>query len=488
MPRASKLTPMLRHYVQVKSEHPDAILFYRMGDFYEMFFEDAVTAAPVLEIALTARQKGTESEAPMCGVPHHALESYLGKMIRAGYKVAICDQVEDPAEAKGLVRREVTRVVTPGTLSEPELLEGKEDNLLCAVSWRNGAGAGAFLDVSTGKLVIHRWRSAEEAVEDLAVLQPSELVFGEKELPADLGTWAELQKVCRSPVADRDLMTPRVATRLLESQFEVASLRGYGLADDEPATLATATALRYARDTQKSGLDHVRDLRIHEERSSMVLDETTLHNLEVVQSQRGGRRGSLLGVVDRTRTGMGGRELRSWLLQPSLDRREILRRHDAVEELHDRGDRRDTVAAGLERISDLERLLSRAVLGAMTPRELGALRDSLIEAGRLVPALADSRAEVVAGIAALDPLADVAELLSSSLETELPAQVKQGGVIAAGIDDDLDRCRSLLRDSKQHILSLEAGERKRTGISSLKIGYNRVFGYYLEVTKANQSR
>ena len=214
---------MLRHYLQVKAEHPDAILLYRMGDFFEMFYEDAAKAAPILEIALTARQRGTENEAPMCGVPHQALESYLGKLVRAGLKVAICDQVEDAGQAKGLVRREVTRVVTPGTLSEPELLEGKEDNLLCALSWpgaagSNGVGAGAFLDVSTGKLLVHRWRSAEDAVADLAVLRPRELVFAEEELPPEVSAWADRERVCRSLLDADDRLgsrgvpaTPRAA-------------------------------------------------------------------------------------------------------------------------------------------------------------------------------------------------------------------------------------------------------------------------------------
>ncbi|MEE2776489.1 MAG: DNA mismatch repair protein MutS [Acidobacteriota bacterium] len=489
MQRAAKLTPMLRHYLEVKSEHPDAILFYRMGDFYEMFFEDAERAAPILEIALTARQKGSPSEAPMCGVPHHALDTYLGKMVRAGIKVAICDQVEDPAEAKGLVRREVTRVVTPGTVSEPALLEGKEDNLLCALSWSKDAGAGAFLDVSTGKLVIHRWHSAEEAVESLSVLRPSELIFGAGELPGDVTGWLERQDVCRSPIPAEDAMTAGAATRLLEEQFETATLRGFGMRADEPAALATATALRYARETQKSELTHVDDLELHEERAFMALDETTLFNLEVVRSQReGARRGTLLGVVDRTCTAMGGRRLRSWFLEPLLDRAAIRRRHDAVEELLDETLLRQRLREDLGRVADMERLLTRAVLGTASPREVGALRDSLAVVAEALPHLKEARTEALGQMAGCDVVEDLRTALESRLAPELPTSLAQGGVVAEGVNADLDRCRSLVGDTKQHILELEAQERERSGISSLKVGYNRVFGYYLEVTKANQHR
>jgi DNA mismatch repair protein MutS len=489
MARGEQLTPMLRHYLEVKAQHPDAILFYRMGDFYEMFFDDAVEAAPVLEIALTARQKGSPSEAPMCGVPHHALDNYLGKLIRAGFKVAICDQMEDPAAAKGLVRREVTRVVTPGTLSDPDLLEGKEENLLCAVSWQNGEGAGAFLDVSTGRLLVHRWPSTTEAIEALALRQPRELVFDEGELPSEIESWLEMAGVCRSPASTADRLTAERARGVLSSQFRGTSLRGFGLRQNEPATLATAAALRYAHDTQKSDLTHIRELKVHEQRDYMVVDDTTLQNLEVLRGTRDGRqRGTLLSLLDCTRTAMGARLLRSWLQMPLLARPEILARHDAVEELVDGPALRERVRAGLEKVSDLERLLSRAVLGRLTPREAAALRDSLAEIATLWEAIAACRSDLLAAMATVERCAELGDLLCARLAPEPPAQLRSGGVVAEGVNGDLDHARSLVRDSKQHILALETEERERSGISSLKVGFNKVFGYYLEVTKANQAR
>jgi DNA mismatch repair protein MutS len=486
---APQLTPMLRHYLQVKAEHPDALLLYRMGDFYELFYDDAAKAAPILEIALTARQRGTENEAPMCGVPHHALESYLGKLVRAGLKVAICDQVEDPAQAKGLVRREVTRVVTPGTVAEPGLLEGKEDNLLCALAWSNGSGAGAFLDVSTGKLLVHRWGGTTDALADLAVLRPRELVFTEGEVPADVSSWADAERVCSTALPIDDRMGAEAARRLLERQFQAATVKGFGLAPDEPAALATAIALDYARRTQKSELLHVRDLVVLEERDFLMLDDTTLRNLEVVRSLRGeGRRDTLLDRLDETRTAMGGRCLRMWLVRPSVDRDEILTRHDAVEELHDDPARREAVRALLGGVADLERLLSRAVLGSLTPRDAGALRDSLRQGGLVRARLGGCRSRLLAGVVRVDTAPDLLAVLDQRLAAEPPGALRVGGAIAAGVNADLDHCRSLVRDRKRHVLGLETRERERTGIPSLKIGYNKVFGYYLEITNPHRAR
>ncbi|HVR30065.1 MAG TPA: DNA mismatch repair protein MutS [Thermoanaerobaculia bacterium] len=486
---ARQLTPMLRHYLQVKAEHPGALVLYRMGDFYEMFFEDAVKAAPILEIALTARQRGTESEAPMCGVPHHALESYLGKLVRAGMKVAICDQMEDPAQAKGLVRREVTRVVTPGTLAEPDLLEGKEDNLLCSVAWANGVGAGAFLDISTGKLLVHRWGSPEDALSDLTVLRPRELVFTEDDLPADLHAWAERDGVCRTPLSAEDRMAPEVARRLLEHQFQTASVKGFGVDAGEPAALATAIAIDYARRTQRSELAHVRDLQLVEERDFLMLDDTTLQNLEVVRGLRGGgRSGTLLQRLDQTRTAMGGRRLRSWLVRPAVDRDEILARHDAVEELVESAVRREALRDALAGVADLERLLSRAVLGSLQPREAGALRGSLRHAALARERLDGCRAGMLASIGRIDPAGDLLATLAQRLASEPPGALRAGATIAPGVNAELDRCRSLVRDRKRHVLALESRERERTGIASLKVGYNKVFGYYLEVTNPHRAR
>ena len=532
-PKAASLTPMLRHYLEVKAGYLDAVLMYRMGDFFELFFEDAVRAAPILEVQLTARQKGTESEAPMCGVPHHALEAYVGKLLAAGLKVAVCDQVEDPAEAKGLVKREVTRVITPGTVSEPGLLEGKEDNFLAAVVWdgvgggsgEGGHGGGAFLDVSTGRFFVRRWRGAAEAVEDLELLRPPE-VLHEEGLPGELAAWIGTRVRCATPLAGDRLLDRSRAADLLERHFGTATVRGFGLEPGEPAVRAAAAALAYGKETQQSELAHVSALSVRTGGDHAVLDSTTLANLEVFRSLREGRKsGTLLAVLDRTVTAPGGRTLRDWLRRPLRRAAAAARRHRAVRELLAAAARRERLRESLAGVGDFERLLARAVLGTLTPREAAALRDGLAALPSVFAELtppdgvvvggtgsadpdageseltppgaaaaagsgtgegADHEPELLTAIAATDPLDELRRLLETTLEPEPAIALKDGGVIAAGIDPELDRHRSLARDSKRHILALEAEERKQTGIGSLKIRYNRVFGYYVEVTKANQ--
>ncbi len=494
----TSLTPMMRQYLEVKAQVGDALLMYRMGDFYEMFFEDARRAAPILEVQLTARHKGSENEAPMCGVPYHALEAYLGKLLAAGLKVAICDQVEDPAQAKGLVRREVTRIVTPGTVSDPGLLEGKEENLLAGLVWEREAGAGAFLDISTGSFFVRRWRSAEEAVEDLALLRPREVLFDAADgFPSAILDWAERDCPCRTPLAGDRLFDPQRAGDLLLRQFGAGTLRGFGLEEGEPAVRAAAAALAYAQETQKSGLSHVRGVAVREARDRLILDVSTLANLEVFASQRaafagpGRRRSTLLAVLDRTVTPPGGRTLREWLRRPLVDPEEIAERHRAVGALAADNPRRERLRERLARTGDPERLVARAVLGTLTPREAAALRDALGEVPDLLAELAaldPAETPLLARLAETDPLPELHAELVRMLEPSPAPNLQEGGVIAAGVDEGLDHYRSLTRDSKRHILALEVRERERTGISSLKIRYNKVFGYYLEVTRANQER
>jgi DNA mismatch repair protein MutS len=484
---------MLRHYLEMKAQHPDALLFYRMGDFYELFFEDAQRAAPLLEVALTARGRGTDNETPMCGVPYHALESYLGKVLRAGLKAAVCDQMEDPATAKGLVRREVTRVITPGTLSEPGLLDGKEENLLASVRFRSdGSGAVAFLDVSTGAFFVRRCRDPQEALEDLELLRPRELLTplvggGDGELPPALLRWAERSGVCRSVLDEELAPAGRRAAELVQRQLGVATLKGLGLDDGEPAVEAAAAALLYARDTQRSDLAHVRALALRDVADALLLDATTLANLEVLRSLReGGRRGTLLAVLDRTVTPAGGRLIKDWLRRPLRDATAIRARHEAVGELLADVARRERLREALASLGDPQRWAGRAVLGTLQPREAAALRDGLARVPAALAELATAAAPLLRELGAVDPLADLHGELVRCLVASPPATWKDGGVIADGLDAELDAARSLARDSKRHILALEARERQRTGIGSLKIRYNRVFGYYLEVTRANQ--
>ncbi|MDH3403597.1 MAG: DNA mismatch repair protein MutS [Acidobacteriota bacterium] len=482
---SGQLTPMLRHYLATRAEHPDAVLLYRMGDFYEVFFDDAVRVAPILEVTLTARNKGTDNEVAMCGVPYHALEVYLAKLVRAGVKAAICDQVEDPKEAKGLVRREVTRVVTPGTLSDPDLLEGKRANYLGSVIWNGDAGAGAFLEVSTGHFQVRRWPSSEQAVEDLRLLQPSEVLFEGEGLPAAVQRWIDAAP-CRTPLDGDRWFDPQRASEELRGQLGVDSLRGFDLEDGEPAVLAAAAALAYARATQHSDLAHIRQLAVAAPRDGMLLDATTLANLEIFRTLRDGARGGTLrSVVDQTKTAAGGRLLVEWLRQPLADPLGIEARHAAVAELAAGERGRGRIRAALARVGDLERLLTRAVLGTMTPREAAVLRDTLLAAPELSGELREMQSSLLRSIAAADPLTALAAELERVLVKEPPARVKDGGAIREGVDAELDRHRSLARDSKRHVLAVQERERRRTGIGSLKVRYNKVFGYYIEVTRAH---
>ena len=487
------MTPMLRHYLELKSQYPDAILFYRMGDFYELFFDDALQVAPLLDLTLTARQKGTPNEAPMCGVPHHAVGGYIGRLIRLGLKVAVCDQVEDPAQAKGLVRREVTRVVTPGTISELALLDSKEENLLGGLVWDSGSGnpagggAGAFLEVSTGAFFLRRWRDPAEAVAELEVLRPRELLCDTAALPEALVAWVERDVVCRTGL-DGYLDSAAKSAARLARQFGVATLRGFGLDEGEPGVRAAAAVLAYAQSTQRSQLAHVTEIRLRGASDRLVLDATTLANLEVLRTQREAERGtSLLSILDRTVTAPGGRLLRDWLRRPLRESAEIAERHDGVGVLAADADLLARLRGDLARIADLERLATRAVVGSLSPREAAALRDTLAAVPPLFTGLAGLASRLIAAAAATDPVGDLADFLRAGLEAEPASHLDDGRVIASGVDAELDQYRSLASDAKRHILELEERERKRTGISSLKVRYNRVFGYSIEITRANQA-
>ncbi len=501
LPPPEQLTPMFRQWLDAKRSHPDALLFFRMGDFYELFYEDAERAAPVLEIALTARGKGTATEAPMCGVPHHAVDAYLARLVERGFRVAICEQVEDPRKVKGMVRREVVRVVSPGTYTAAEPADpGASQNLaavvrVSVVAAGDEAGWGvALCDLGTGGLLLARAARDAELLDLFARYDVREVVCREPD-------GAALTALVAAFPGARPLVTPRrdelvaagsARERLCEA-LGVASLGGFGCPDDHPALPAALAALRYLADTQRVRPAHLDRLRVLDPRRTLVLDEATRRNLELVGNLRdGSRRHTLLEVLDRTRTPLGARLLRAWLQEPLAERAPLAERLGLVDDFFQRADRRRAARDALSRVRDLERLLARAVLGSATPADLLAVRRSLEAVPEVRAALGgpDALPGAAAGRlrAALDPLDDLVAEIAARLAEEPAGAVGEGRVLRAGCDAELDEARDLARGGRTSIAEIEARERERTGIATLKVRYNRVFGYYIEVSKANVAR
>jgi DNA mismatch repair protein MutS len=484
----SSLTPMFQQYHRIKAEHRDAILLFRMGDFYEMFFEDALRASEALQITLTARAGGSDVEVPMCGVPVAAADGYIARLVAAGFRVAICDQVEDPRAAKGLVRREVVRVVTAGTVTDPDQLDSRENHYLASL-WCDPDGLGAaYLDLSTGDFRLaeipgeRRW---EALADQLASFAPREVLVPEG---SDWAGSLPRAALDGAPVQEHAAWTFELGTarRALEEQMRAVSLEGFGVADLPRAIRAGGALIHYLRDTQKADLAHVNRMSLYRESEHLLLDAATVRNLEVVRSADGGRAASLLGVLDRSRTPMGGRLLQSWALRPSRRLEVIEARHAAVAELVAAGEARERLVADLSGVRDLERLLCRCTLGTATPRDLGALRDSL---GRL-PAVGERLRAFTAPLlgdlaAGFDDLRDLGAALAAALVDRPPLASREGGIIRAGHHPGVDELRSTGSDARQILARLEARERERTGIGSLKVRHNRVFGYYIEVSNPN---
>jgi DNA mismatch repair protein MutS len=484
-------TPAMRQYFDAKRQHRDAIVFFRMGDFYEMFYEDALTAARALELTLTSRSKDANGGAiPMCGVPHHAADTYIARLVRKGFRVAVCEQVEDPRKVKGLVRREVVRVVSPGTLTDVGYLEAREPALLIAIAPAvdaHGLGA-AVLDLSTGEFTTAEYPGADgpqALADELMILRPRELLLPDHSTPASLppGT-SELQ--ARVTSIDGWAFDLEPARRTLIEQLKTHGLDGFGLEVHPAAVRAAGALVHYLRDTQKADLAHVREIGFRAGADCLLIDPTTMRNLEVIESSSGTRAGSLLDEIDRTVTPMGGRMLRAWLLRPLLSLERIQDRLDAVEEFAFRTTERAKVRDTFKTIHDVERLVGRAALGTAGPRDLVSLRQSLAAVPRVKLLLEDLQAPLVGSLLAeLDDLVDVRQALEQTLLDEPPAFARDGGAIRDGVDSDLDDLRSISRSGKQRIAEMEDAERARTGITSLKIRYNRVFGYYIEISKSN---
>ena len=478
------LTPMMRQYHAIKQDVPDALLLFRLGDFYEMFFEDAVTASRELEITLTARHKDSDQPVPMCGVPYHAADSYIARLLRKGFKVAICDQMEPPQKGVKLVRREVTRVVTPGTITDSNVLNPGENNYLLAVSQREETLGCALLDLSTGEFRAaqfdgeDRWSRLLMEIEHFA---PREVLFPERMKPDA----ERFNGIAKTPLDDW-IFDVDYASRILRDQLKTATLDGFGLGNKREATGACGAILHYVKKTQKTTLEHIDAIGYHESAAYLILDPATIRNLELIESSAGESKDTLLGVLSKTRTGMGARLLRQWMVRPSINPVEIEARLDAVDELKGSVQAMDALGRAFEGIFDLERLLAKITLGTASPRELAALRGSIDR----LPALAQAASKLNASRmkelhSRLDLLEDLRELLSKALHDEPPPVLADGGVIRDGYNADLDELRALSKNSKTYLASLEARERERTGIGSLKVRFNRVFGYYIEISNSN---
>ena len=507
---------MLRQYQELKQQHPGTLLFFRLGDFYELFFDDAVTGARELQITLTARHKERGDPIPMCGVPHHSAANYIARLVRRGYRVAICEQTEDPGKTKKLVRREVVRIVTPGTPIDPQLLEPRESVYLAAICSIGEQVGAAFLDISTGEFRAtqatgpNAW---ERIRADLESYLPRELLF-----PASLGTlvtnglFNKLQTVplplsaegqhqnVNQPqtvagnnitltALDDWLWQPDDCKALLLDHFGTRSLAGYGLEEKVEAIRAAGACLRYAKDTQNAAAAHVTDLVYFEPQDHLVLDNITIRNLELVEALTGTGGRSLLEVIDQTVTPMGARMLRSWLLRPCIKQGEVEARLAAVANLHSSQIARDKLRSLLKEVSDLERLAGRINLGSATPRDLYAILRSLNQVSPVRELVSDSESSLLQILSeTLEDLPELRSLILQAIADDPPAKVSEGGAIRDGHSPELDELRSVSRNAKQVIAKMETTERSRSGIGNLRIRFNGVFGYYIEVSKGNASR
>ncbi|MCF6179919.1 MAG: DNA mismatch repair protein MutS [Geopsychrobacter sp.] len=483
----SATTPLMRQYLEIKAQYEDAILFFRLGDFYEMFLDDAVTASRVLGITLTSRNKNDKDSIPLCGIPYHSSQGYLAKLVSNGFKVAICEQVEDPKLAKGIVKREVVRVVTPGLVTDTDTLEPKENNYLLALVGESEDGYGlAYVDITTGEFRVTRLDNSEKVASELASLQPREILLP-AETEGDLlqkSFLRHLDGMLVNRLADWEFEEAR-GLETLCSFFNCSGLQAFGCQDLPQSIRAAGGLLAYLQRTQMDDLRHIRNLVTYHTRDHMVLDEATRRNLELTATLQGGRKkGSLLGVLDRTLTAMGGRLLRQWIHYPLIDKDQIIRRQDALAELLDESLRRIDLGSALDGVYDLERLNGKISMASANAKDIIALRDSL----RRLPQIDDLLAPCHAGLLqtlrqSIDLLPGLVAEIDRSLVDDPPFVLRDGGIIRDGYNEQLDELRSISREGKGWIARLEQDEKKRSGINALKVKYNKVFGYFLEVPR-----
>ncbi len=484
----SKTTPMLQQYLAIKEKYKDAILFYRMGDFYEMFFEDAHTASKVLEITLTSRNKNDEIPVPMCGVPYRAAQSYLARLIESGYKVAICDQVEDPSQAKGLVKREVVRVVTPGMIIENELLEAKSNNYLLALTVDHNIIGLAYLDISTGTFRLTETANHEKIIEEIGRIAPREML-----LRADLQDLAMIRRA-RKLVAPQavnwlaeSVFSPQRGKQCLIDQFQTLTLEGFGCQNMKAGLGAAGALLYYVKETQKQTVSHLHGIESYSLDDHLIVDSQSRQNLELERNIRSGsKQGTLIAVLDKTATAMGGRRLKQWLRYPLCSAPAIGQRLDAVEEALGLSEKRRQLAQYLESVYDLERLNSKIAMGHANARDLTALKKSLLILPDIWQALDAFRSDLFRDRPDTEALVAIGKIIDDAIREDAPLTIQEGGIIRDGYHAQLDELIQLSRDGKGYLAKLEAREKEATGISSLKVRFNKVFGYYIEVSKAQQ--
>ncbi len=483
----ANLSPMMQQYMQIKERYPGVILFFRLGDFYEMFFDDAITASRELELTLTGRDCGLAERAPMCGVPHHAVQTYLSRLLEKGYKVAICEQMQDPSEVKGLVERDVVRIVTPGTVIDENMLDERENNYLLSLCMEDDAVGLAYADVSTGEVYAYEIAHAAHALPDeLARIAPKEIIANDAAILSGVAQATGHAPAAYAPRA----FSLATAKEALLAHFAIQSLDAFGLSELKLATCAAGALMRYLGETQRNALAHITAVRRYQPEAFMLLDKTARRNLELTESLRGkGKRGTLLALLDRTATAMGGRLLRGWIDQPLASLDSINRRLDAVSALHGEHVVMQSIHEELRHVADIERLTSKLSYKSLHARDALALCASLQRVPTVKRLSAHAHSawldELTDG---LDPLPELTDLLGRAIHPDAPLNLTDGGIINDGYDAELDELRRASVEGKQWLANLEAQEREATGIKNLRIQFNRVFGYYIEITKSNLSQ
>lgn len=481
------LSPMMTHYLETKKEYPDCLLFYRLGDFYEMFFEDAVTVSRELEITLTGKECGLEERAPMCGVPHHAVETYLNRLVQKGFKVAIAEQMEDPKLTKGLVKREVIRVVTPGTITSASALDETKNNYLMGIVYVGETFGISVADITTGEFLVTEVESERELTDEINKFNPSEIICNEAFYVSGVDI-EEIKNRYHAVVSslDNHFFSDEVCRKILKEHYKVGSLSGLGLEDYDTGVIAAGAVMQYMYETQKNSLSHITTITPYSTGQFMIIDTSTRRNLELLETLREKqKRGSLLWVLDRTKTAMGARMLRTYIEQPLIHKSEIIKRQNAIEELNMNYISREEICEYLNPIYDLERLIGRISYKTANPRDLISFKNSLEMLPFIRNILKEFNSELLTELhGELDPLEDVKELIDKAIIDDPPITVREGGIIKEGFHEETDKYRHAKTEGKTWLAELEAREKEKTGIKNLKVKYNKVFGYYFEVTNS----